>query len=416
VCASATDDEGAVRSVLIQLVMNLDAVSGWVGLADPSAGEIVYDSMGRARDAAPVAEAAQALGVGLVDDAILPVGEAATAGFPGGAAGGRGLFLQFLVSGGEPGWLLLVGPPGRGLPADAEPALRTAAAILGLTVARLHALAQLRGLNRALERKVAERTAQLRRDKESLEDRVRERTRELEKTKRAALETERKLYDRGRQEGVRQVAAGVAHELNNPLSAVSVNLQVVLELLAEADGADAPAWIAEATDAVRDAAAQAGEAAQCVASLFARDVAATRRAAVCTNLHEAVHDAVEHFREVFPESPAPEIAGPADVVTGIQKAELTRWLFRCLSGLSPGAVEPACVEVGSGPEGPLLHVELDACGPTGSSEALSAIEDEVRRAGGRLIATLGPRRCHVAFHLPPAPGGRSSDEIWERSA
>jgi hypothetical protein len=161
-CGEATDIEGAARSVLVQLVMNLDAVSGWVGLADGDEEEVVYDPMGRAGDAHAVAEAAHALGQGLGEDRFVEVGEAATAGFPGGTAGGRGVFLPFPVSGGEPGWLLLVGPPGRGLPPDAEPTLRTAAAILGLTVARLGALERLRATNRALEREVALRAAQLR--------------------------------------------------------------------------------------------------------------------------------------------------------------------------------------------------------------------------------------------------------------
>ncbi len=417
-CASATDDEGAARSVLIQLVMNLDAVSGWVGLADVDEGEVIYDPMGRARDASSVAEAAQALSMGLLDDSIIPVGAAATAGFPGGAAGGRGVFLQFTVSGSEPGWLLLVGAPGRGLPTDTEPAIRTAAAILGLTVARLHALDQLRSLNRALEQKVTDRTAQLQREKTTLEDRVRDRTRQLEKAKRKALETERMLFDRGRTEGVRQVAAGLAHELNNPLSAVFVNLKYALELLEDTPAGEAQRaeWLVELSEAVMDAASEAAQAAERVSTLFARDVAATRRAAVRTNLRHAVLEAVEHYHQVYPQSPLPEVVGAADVTTGIQRAELTRWVFRVLGGVTTGADCGALVSVEEAPDGPHLTLDLDGPIGTGASDMLAAIAREVQRAGGRLDAEVGVRRCRIEVLLPPALGGRGAENVWERSA
>jgi hypothetical protein len=417
-CASATDDDGAVRTALIQLVMNLDAVSGWIGLPHVQDGEHVYDVMGRARDAHAVAEAAHALGFGLDGEGAVPVGAAATAGFPGGAAGGRGLFLQFPIGGGEPGWMLLVGSSDRGLPAEAEAALRTGGAILGLTVARLRAHEQLRALNRALENKVADRTTQLEREKVGLEDRVRARTRELDKARRAALETERMLFDRGRSEGVLQLAAGVAHDLNNPLSAVSVNLKFALELLREAEAAGAvdAEWIEDLRAAVTEAAGEAETAARRVRSLFGRDVAATRRAAVRTPVRQAVLEAVSHFRQVHPDALLPEVGGPADVLAGVQPTELTRWVFRTLSAVAGAARAPALIDVEPGPPGPVLSIRLEAPPATGAALGLESLAAEVAVAGGVLKTELAARSCRLRLELPPASGARGSGKLWERSA
>jgi signal transduction histidine kinase len=265
---------------------------------------------------------------------------------------------------------------------------------------------------------VSERTSALRKEKDTLEQRVRDRTRQLERAKRAALATERSLFDRGRREGVRHMAAGLAHELNNPLAAVAVNLKFALELIdGVTPGAGLEAdWLTDLSEAVHDAAAEAELVAARVSSISVRDVSAGRRAAGSTNLHEAVTEAATHFRQVFPSAPAPSISGPADLLTAIQPAELTRWLFRLLSGLTaPGDAE-ACIRLGPGADGPHVEVELAGSAATGATETLAAISEEVLHYGGHVDADLGVQRCRIGISLPAPMGARGTATLWERTA
>ena len=96
---------------------------------------------------------------------------------------------------------------------------------------RLDALACLQDSNSILERRVEERTQDLRQERDSLERRVRERTLELEAAKHSTVEAERRLLDLERTEGVKRLAAGLAHELNNPLGAAPANLDFARETI-----------------------------------------------------------------------------------------------------------------------------------------------------------------------------------------
>jgi signal recognition particle receptor subunit beta len=414
-CAAATDVDGVVRSVLIQLVMNLEAVGGWIGVPEGPGGEAVFDSMGRAQDGAVVAEAARVLGAGLPEGSVARVGAEATMGFPGGVAGGEGAFFQFPMGAAEPAWILLVGPPHRGLPEDSETILAPAAAFLGLAVARLGALTQLRDLNRMLEERVEERTLELRREKERLEERVKDRTREVEHAKKAALETERVLLDRERKDGVQQLAAGVAHDLNNPVGAIRASLDFLREQLEEVrPGGPVPGeLLEEMRDAVKDCLEDAGRMAARVAALFGGE-SAPRRAALRTSLYQAVLEGIRHFRQATPDAAPPALAdSPEPLAVGVTDAELTRWVFRLLSAVAAGLQTGARVSLLRLPGGPGVRLDVDVSVPTGALETLRSVREEVRRAGGRVDARIGPGSSSIEMTLPLGCGERATAPAGE---
>ena len=405
-CLSATDIEALSRTVLAMLVMNLEAVTGWIGVPDGHGGERVFDPMGPAPSGGAVAETASCLGMGVPDGRVAPIGHATSSGFPGGAAGGEGLFLPFAAGGGRRGWLLIAGPPKQSLPEDAEAVLAPAGAFLGLTLSRIAAAAQLRAANALLEQRVEERTQELRREKEHLEARVQERSRDLERAKQATVEAERRLLDRERAEGVHRLAAGLAHEINNPVGALRANLDFIREGLgriASGAGSASSDEIADLVAAVEDARADAVRVSSSVQSLFG-EAATARRAAVRTMLGSAAREALRAWREATPGALEPRVVEQEGVAAGIAPAECARWIFRVLTLLGRGRAPAIRLEIDRGSDGPRLAIDVDQSLPTDASAGLEALAKEVTKAGGRLEAGATSRRSRVRFVFPRPVG------------
>lgn len=407
-CLSATDVEGLAPRVLSALAMNLEAVSGWLGLPDGAGLVRVYDPMGVSSDGSAFAETAEALGMGVRDGSVSPVGPETGALLPGGAVGGRGLFAPFSVGDGRRGWLLLVGPPDRGLPEDAEAVLATAGAFVGLTLARLRALQRLRENNVALEGRVEARTQELRHEKELLEARVRERGQEIEAAKKATLEAERRLLDQERNEGLQRLAAGLAHELNNPLGAALANLEFTLEGLQRLSASVAGlvgAELADLVTAAQDARRDLRRVSTGITSLCGR-AATTRREAVRTHLANAVKDAVQRFAQAGPGRRVPRVQVLESVSCGVPPAECSRWLFRLLTAVGQGSAAATQIDVARGVDGPRLRVRVEG-DVSHAAEAIGALRAEIERAGGRLTlgrADASPGGAVLELTLPPALG------------
>lgn len=82
----------------------------------------------------------------------------------------------------------------------------------------------MRGFNEELEKKVRERTLELQSANEK-----------LQKTQMALIRTEKVA-------AVGQIAAGVTHEIKNPLNSLSINTQLLLKELAKSSGSDSSAY------------------------------------------------------------------------------------------------------------------------------------------------------------------------------
>lgn len=415
-CAAAGEIEELVRGSLLRLVIALDMVAGWVAL--PGArGLDVYSIEGLEADAAPIVEAVAGLDSGTPRIASVPVDPSRTMALPGEAAGGEGVFVPFRVRGPERGWLLLVVGSGHAIPSDLEGILPSAATFVGLSASRIGALTDLRRLNRRLEVQVARRTEELRSEKESLEVRVRERTLELELAKRSALDSERRLLDLERKEGVHQVAAGMAHKLNNPLGALRASVEFLHEELTdlEAGRPISAADLDELREAVEDSLQESQRMSNLIAGLFGQ-VTATRRAAVRTDLDEAVAEALRYFQRSSPSGSGPlveaDLASACSV--GIPTGELMRWIFRILSALVVSEGNPVRVVTDNRGGRRAVDVRVPGVPPVGVRSALGDLIGEIGAAGGSLAVLDDPAETRIRLDLPSGCGeraGRRSREV-----
>jgi signal transduction histidine kinase len=123
----------------------------------------------------------------------------------------------------------------------------------------------------------------------SLEDRVRERTQELQAALEAKDRTQRQLVRSESLAAIGQLVAGVAHEINNPLTSATSLVQTTIEDLDQFDGHEPPdaALVAD----LRFANKELGRAKDIVSSLLGL----SRQTASCAetvNINAAVQDAL----------------------------------------------------------------------------------------------------------------------------
>ncbi len=414
VCAAADDVPTLARGLLVRLVMNLDATTGWLALPRSDGRRWVHGTRGVESDSRLLDRVARELEERAPVALPVPVDESVTAVLPGDAAGGRGLFISFPVAGPRTGWLLLLGPRQVGLPPDVGGVLPTALQFLGLAVARMEAITALREGNHRLEETVAERTEALREEKESLERRVRMRTQELEIAKRAALESERRMLDRERQEGVHRLAAGIAHEINNPLGAMIATLDFVAESLERwsigtpVDAED----LAEVGEAVGDSRADARRIAGLVGSLFGQAVT-HRLAAVRTDVGAAVRDAVRHLSVAVPDLSPPVVREHGRVACGIPTGELVRWLFRLLTHVAECGAASFILDVGRHDGRPSIEIWAPGKGECEACPGVEELASEVRLAGADLVADRDGETSTLRIDLPPGIGEMGTRSVEE---
>lgn len=413
-CARSGSPEELVRDVLRRLVSGLDLAAGWVALPTRGAEDRIYSTFGAVSDSAELRDLAAGWAASTAAFHPTRVPAAESARLPDEEARGEGVLVGFRVAGPDCGWLLLVAGRDETIPDDVDDLLTAAAGLLGGSVARIGALSTLRRLNRQLEVEVARRTADLVREKESLEIRVRERTAELETAKRAVLDSERRLLDLERHENVRQLAAGVAHELNNPLGAATATVDFLREEIAElATGQPLPAEaLVDLREAVTDLRSDMERMRDLVAGLFG-DSASQRLAAVRTSLDEAVAHALRHFRRGTPPGVLVEERLHSGAQVGIPAGELTRWVFRLLSAVVGHQGGAVCVETRQDEDVRSVRFVVPGLELTGAESTLAPLADEIETAGCRVTVGGDERAVRICVELPPACGDGPGTEPTE---
>lgn len=88
--------------------------------------------------------------------------------------------------------------------------------------------------------KLEEHNKLLRSFNEELEKKVRERTEALQATNEQLRKTQNALIRTEKIAAIGQIAAGVAHEVKNPLNSLSINIQLLLREVLDKFGADSP--------------------------------------------------------------------------------------------------------------------------------------------------------------------------------
>jgi signal recognition particle receptor subunit beta len=127
-CLAAEGHEAVARGVLATLVGGLDAAGGWMLLADARGSEQAYDPMGAMGSTPSVLEQVRAAALELPEGHAISVTLAPEPGSPGGAA----LVAPVASGSARHGFLVVLARPGTAAPADAEPIVGSAGALVAL--------------------------------------------------------------------------------------------------------------------------------------------------------------------------------------------------------------------------------------------------------------------------------------------
>jgi hypothetical protein len=378
-CLAAADGETLARRFVATLSLNLRAVGGWVGVPHPDGTVRVHDAMGSCEQGPALASTVEALLLGVAEGEPCVVRGEVAALLPGLAGGGDGACLAFRGASGARGWILLVGPPGDGLSPGADAVLAAAAALLAVTVGGLQARG--RGASAAEPAPLGPRP-----------------------TKRGVFPLSTSAVGGLPGEALHRLAAGLAHEINNPLGAALANLDYVLEGLRRLEDAPAEARdeLVELTRATADAVAGLRRLAGDVTSRLDKAFA-SQRAAVRSAVDSAVQTAIaDHLRAgVHLEPPSVHLLEP--VACGVPLADVAGWVRRVLALLTEAGLSPRTVTVLRTPGGPCVRIRAHGEGAE-LARAMDGLAQELSRAGARVHAAQARGRALVELVLPPALG------------
>jgi len=220
-----------------------------------------------------------------------------------------------------------------------------------------------------------------------------------------ALESERRLWEGERAEGLHRLAAGLAHELNNPLGAALANLDFVVDGLARRRAAQPDDFGSEAAEVARAAADARVELRRLAQSLTARLAQAVeaRRAAVCSAVESSVHEAVARYVEARPDARPPLVRVAQPLSCGVPMAECARWILRVLLLLHGGASDRRSILLLRTALGPCVRVRARGARAASGGE-LAALGREIAPAGARLRVSRAEDRLSVELVLPAALG------------
>lgn len=381
-CATASNPTQVSRDVLLCTIIGLDAATGWVGLPAGEDGFLVCTPQGEHPDAAAIRGVIARLAVPPPGAPAIRLRPEVTAALPGQTACKVGLLAHFRGRGPNRGWIVVLASCDPGLPDDVNGLLGSIATFLGLAVSRLRTQEALTRLNRQLKARVDRQTRELRDERDSLEARVQERTAELELSRRDALDAERRLLDLERGETVQHLAAGLAHEMNNPLGAIRASLEFVDEEFEATQPGQAlsPGLLEELRDAVGDSIREVDRMAGQIEDLFGV-ARRSRRAAVRTSLNRALEVAEAHYRRSVPGAPPLDNELEPDCWVGVSPAELARWILRILENLSATGARRLRMRTMSRSGGTRLVIDADRVERDAALNRLRAVLDEIRGTG-----------------------------------
>lgn len=254
----------------------------------------------------------------------------------------------------------------------------------------------------------------LRRMNEELEERVKERTAELERKHRELQDAQAQLVHSGKMAALGQLAAGLAHEMNTPLGAISSNVDVTQRALsalqqAQEEQSPTPASarrVGRALDALERTVGVSREACDRVFSIFAtlRSFARLDEAQLqWTDLSEGLDSTLELLAHRFEEGVELRRDYQALPPVLCKAGELNQVFLIVLTNAVEAIEGRGSVTVRTRAAGAELRVEVEDTGCGIAKEELARVFDPGFTTKGVRVGTglsLG-----IAFRIMEAHGG-----------